>query len=175
MYRMYLQHLRSILIAAACAAAWAALPAAAATYKWLDENGRVVYGDTPPPGVKAERIDLAVPPPNPNAVRDLANKDAELKKRAQDRTEADTSAAKAAADDRAVAERCVQARGRMATLRNESRLYRYNEKGEQVTMDAAERERAIAETDRYMRDLNCAPVAAGAPAGAQTGTPSTSY
>jgi len=163
-----------MLVAAACAAACVALPAAAATYKWLDENGRVVYGDTPPPGVKAERMDLAVPPANPNAARELASKDAELKKRAQDRAEADTNAAKAVADDKAIAERCLQARGRMAMLRNEARLYRYNEKGEQVPMDAAERERAIAETDTYMRGLNCAPVA-GVPAGTQTGTPSSTY
>jgi hypothetical protein len=164
-------YLRSMLVVAACAAC-AALPVAAATYKWIDENGRVVYGDTPPPGVKAERLDLAVPAANPNAARELAAKDAELKKRAQDRADADANTAKQVAEDRALLDRCVQARGRMATLRADVRLYRYNEKGEQVTMDAAERERTIAETDKYLRDLNCPPVA-GTPVGTPTGTATT--
>lgn len=29
------------------------------TYKWLDENGRVTYGDHPPQGVKAEEIRIS--------------------------------------------------------------------------------------------------------------------
>ena len=163
-------HLRSMLLAAACAAAWAALPAAAATYKWLDENGRVVYGDTPPPGVKAERINVALPPADPNAVRDMASKDAEMKKRGQERAEAEAGAQKAVADNQTAVERCVQARGRMQALRSEGQLYRYNEKGDKVYLDAAERDRAIAETERYMRDLNCQPVAAPAGAAARTST-----
>jgi len=145
------------------------MPAAAATYKWLDENGRVVYGDTPPPGVKAERINVALPPADPSAVRDMASKDAELKKREQQRAEAQAGAEKAVADNQAAVERCVQARGRMQALRSEGQLYRYNEKGDKVFLDQAARDKAIAETDRYMRDLNCLPVAAP-PAGAQTGT-----
>lgn len=160
-------NLRSMLLLAACAAACAATPAAAATYKWLDENGRVVYGDTPPPGVKAERINTALPPADPNAARDLASQDAALKKRQQDRAEAEANAAKASAENKALLERCVQARGRMLSLRSEAQLYRYNEKGDKVYFDAAERERAIAETERVLRELNCAPLA-NAPAGPST-------
>jgi regulator of protease activity HflC (stomatin/prohibitin superfamily) len=145
------------------------MPVAAATYKWIDENGRVVYGDTPPPGVKAERMNVTVPSADPNAVRDLAAKDADMKKRQQDRAEAQANAEKAVADGRALLERCVQASGRMQTLRSEGALYRYNEKGEKVPVDAAERERAIAETDKVLRELNCAPLA-----GAPVGTPTTS-
>jgi len=35
-----------------------ALPATAAVYKWVDENGEVHYGDTPPPGGEARQVDL---------------------------------------------------------------------------------------------------------------------
>jgi hypothetical protein len=135
------------------------MPVAAVTYKWIDENGGVVYGDTPPPGVKAERINVAVPSPDPNAVRDLASKDAEIKKRQQDRAGQEAKAEKAVADERAVLERCAQARGRMQALRSSDTLYRYNEKGEKVYFDAPERQRAMAETDKLLRELNCAPVA----------------
>ena len=78
---------RSLLRLAACTLVFAALPAAAALYKWSDENGRVVYGDTPPPGVKAERVNPAVAPADPNAVRDMAAKDAQMNKRQQNRAE----------------------------------------------------------------------------------------
>ena len=56
--------------------------ASSATYKWVDANGRVVYSDQPPPGnVKAEIVQGAPPPANPNAVKELAAKEAEFKKR----------------------------------------------------------------------------------------------
>jgi len=36
-------------------------PSLADLYKWVDENGKVHYTDTPPPGKKAKRLDLKVP------------------------------------------------------------------------------------------------------------------
>lgn len=162
--------LRKTLCTTLCAASLAALPAVAALYKWTDENGRVVYGDTPPPGAKAERISVAAPPADPNAVRDMASKDAELKKRAQDRADTEAKAEKAAADDKARLERCVQIRGRMQTLRSGVALYRFNEAGEKVFYDDAERNKAMADTDRQLRESNCAPVGASPSAGTGTST-----
>jgi Domain of unknown function (DUF4124) len=159
--------LRAALLLVACAAALAAAPAAAALYKWLDENGRVVYGDTPPPGVNAERINAAAPPADPNAVREMASKEAELKKQQRARAEQEAKAEKATADEKARLDRCVQARGRAQTLRSGAALYRFNERGEKVYFDAAERDKAIADNDKLMRDLNCAPVS-NAPAGTST-------
>lgn len=160
--------LRTALCTTLCAAALVALPAAAALYKWTDENGRTVYGDTPPAGVKAERISVAAPPGDPNAVRDMAAKDAELRKRAQSRADEEAKSEKAAADDKTRLDRCVQIRGRMQTLRSGVPVYRFNEAGEKVYYNAAETEKAIAETDRLLRENNCAPVSA-APSGS-TGT-----
>jgi hypothetical protein len=162
--------LRNVLCVAISVAVLAALPATAALYKWTDENGRVVYGDTPPPGVKAERISVAAPAADPNAVRDMASKDAELKKRQQDRDTEQAKAEKQFADNKAKADRCVQVRGRMQTLLSGAAVYRFNEAGEKVYYDAAERDRAIAETDRTMRELNCAPLptAGNTPAGTST-------
>jgi len=58
-----------------------ALPALATTYKWVDAGGRVVYSDQPPTGgQKFEVVGNAAPPDNPNATREMANKDAELRK-----------------------------------------------------------------------------------------------
>lgn len=146
----------SMLRFAICALAAAALPAAAALYKWNDENGRVVYGDTPPPGVKAERVNPTVTPADPNAVRDLAAKDAQITKRQQERTAEETKGEKAQADAKAKVDRCVQLRGNILTLRaTQAGVYRYNEKGEKVYLEAAEREKGIADTEKLLRDLNC--------------------
>ncbi|MGH8703832.1 MAG: DUF4124 domain-containing protein [Burkholderiales bacterium] len=49
-----------LLVALALAGA-----AQAQQYKWVDKDGKVRYGDTPPPGVKATALK---PPPGPAAV-----------------------------------------------------------------------------------------------------------
>src|SRR5438552_1237128 len=151
---------RASLCVAVLALALAALPAAAALYKWSDENGRVVYGDTPPAGVKAERVNAAVPPADPNAVRDMASKDAQIKARQQARAEDEVKAEKTQAEAKAKLERCAQVRGNIQNMRSNAAVYRFNDKGEKVYLESAEREKSIADSQKTLRDLNCA----GAPA-----------
>jgi len=81
---------KSLWFTAFCSAAMmlAAANAQALLYKWTDENGRVVYGDQPPASVKAERVNPGIAPPDPGAVRSMAAKDAEIRKRQQDRADA---------------------------------------------------------------------------------------
>lgn len=146
---------RASLCLALCALAFAALPAAAALYKWTDENGRVVYGDTPPAGVKAERVNAAVPPADPNAVREMASKDAQINKRQQARADDEAKAEKAQADAKAKLERCAQLRGNIQTLRSDANVFRFNEKGEKVYMEAPDREKGVADSEKQVRDLNC--------------------
>ena len=138
-------------------AALYAASALAVTYKWLDENGRVVYGDTPPAGVKAERLNTTVPPTDPNAVRDLATKDAELRKRQQQRIDDAAKEEKARTDANLVRRQCQQAVGRVKTLREDANVYTYNDKGERVYLEGAAREEAIAQNQKVMRDLGCTP------------------
>jgi hypothetical protein len=140
---------------AVLALALAAPPAIAALYKWSDENGRTVYGDTPPAGVKAEKVNAAAPPADPNAVRDMATKDAEIKARQKARAEQDTKAEKAQADAKAKLERCAQLKGNIQTMRSGAAVYKFNEKGEKVYFEAADREKSIADSEKQLRDLNC--------------------
>jgi hypothetical protein len=150
--------LRSSLIFAAGFGALVALAATAShaiLYKWTDENGRVAYGDQPPPGAKPERLNPGIGPPDPNALRDMASKDAEIKKRQQLRADEAAKTAKDESDSKKKLDQCVQARGRIKTLRNEVAVFRYNEKGEKVFYEASDRERAILDNQKLMRDLNC--------------------
>src|SRR5260221_14612753 len=50
---MKISLLRSLFVVAVVVFA---APAAAQQYKWVDQNGKTQYGDTPPPGVKATRL-----------------------------------------------------------------------------------------------------------------------
>ena len=151
---------RVTLCVAVCALAFAALPAGAALYKWTDENGRIVYGDTPPAGVKPEKVNAAAPPADPNAIRDMASKDAQIKARQQARADDEAKAEKAQADDKAKLERCAQIRGNIQTMRSNAAVYRFNDKGEKIYLESPDREKSIADSQKTLRDLNCA----GAPA-----------
>jgi hypothetical protein len=150
--------LRTDLIFAAGLGVFLALASTASQailYKWIDENGRVSYGDQPPPGAKPEKLNASIGPADPNAVRDMATKDAEIKRRQQQRADEAAKTAKDESDGKKKLDQCVQARGRIKTLRNDTAVFRYNEKGEKVMYDAADRERAIADNQKLMRDLNC--------------------
>ena len=156
---------KSLWFTACCTAAimLAAASAQAVLYKWTDENGRVVYGDQPPASVKAERVNPGVAPADPSAVRSMAAKDAEIKKRMQDRADSDAKSEKEQADAKRKGDVCAQARGRIKSLRVDANVYRFNEKGEKVFFEPAERQKAIADNAKMMRDLNC-PSAPATPA-----------
>ena len=152
--------LRNSAIAAAVfgvIAAIAGSAASAAMYKWVDENGRTAYGDTPPAGVKAERINSGPAPADPAAVRDMATKDAEVRKRMQQRSDDEAKAQKDRVDENLRRTQCQQAAGRVKSLRQDANVYRYNEKGEKVFLDTAARENAIAENNKLMREIGCTP------------------
>ena len=135
----------------------AALPATAAMYKWTDANGRVVYSDQPPPGsVKSEVVGAPPPPANPNAVKDMANQDGEFKKRQLDRVEAEKKAEK----DKALATRrqdlCLVVKGKIKDLNaGQLALYKYNDKGERVAMDDAEKRKEL-ENQQELEKKYCA-------------------
>ena len=130
----------------------------AALYKWTDANGRVIYSDQPPPGnVKVETINAPPPPANPNAVKDLANKEVELQKKKQARAEDDTKANKARVDANMRRQECQRARGQaiaLAQVRPGRALHHERRQGERVAMDDAAR---LAERQRldYWISENC--------------------
>jgi hypothetical protein len=89
-------------------------------------------------------------------VKDLAVKDAELKKAKQARAEEETKSTKARVDANQTREQCERARGQMITLGNSDQvvLYSTNAQGERVVMDDAMRLRERQRLDAWIRD-NC--------------------
>jgi hypothetical protein len=125
-------------------------PAGAVLYKWIDANGRVSYSDQPPPAnVKAEIVNggsLAAASA-PDAVRDMAGQEMDLKKREKQRVEDQKKAEKARADAVAQEQACSELRARIRLYESDQNIARVNEKGETVylddTMKNLERERLV--------------------------------
>lgn len=141
----------------AVAACLVAGPAAAALYKWTDASGRVVYSDQPPTGnVKVETIQAPPPPANPNAVKEFAAKEMEYKKRQLDNVEAAKKAETERVAAKDLAENCAQLRLQLEQLgASQVKLWRSNEKGEQVVMDDAARRTERDRVVKWMRDNKC--------------------
>jgi hypothetical protein len=141
--------------------AWLALaaPAAAALYKWIDANGRTVYSDQPPPtNVKTELINGAPPPADPDAVKDMANREAEFRKRQMDRAEDAKKSDKSRAEAQKLATFCVQVRTQAAGLRRaDIAMYRLNDKGERVELDEAARRAEADKLETLVRERKCPP------------------
>jgi Domain of unknown function (DUF4124) len=143
------------LLAAAFALGFTLLPApaSAALYKWTDANGRVVYSDQPPLGdVKIETLQGPPPPANPNAVKEMAVKELELKKRQTDAAEKDKKADSQRAELAKKAEACARMQAQIKQLAAEQiSLIRVNEKGEPVYIDDATRRKERDELERQVK------------------------
>ncbi len=130
-----------------------AAAAGAQTYKWVDKNGRVQYGDTPPPGANAAPVRSAQrpspPAPAPAAKSDdaktaaakksgpltPAEQEAEYRKRqieAQKEQEKHAAASKEAAVKK---DNCERAQEYLRTLDSGQRISRTDASGERQFLD----------------------------------------
>jgi len=120
-------------------------------YKWRDADGRVRYGDVPPPGVNATA--LRPPPPGaaPSATKGpatAAEKEAEFRKRqleAQKEREKQELAAKDSADAR---ENCARAQENVRMIESGQRISRTDAKGERYYIDDEQRAQELANARR---------------------------
>ena len=143
-------------LAVAVGLLFTAAPAGATMYKWVDKNGRVFYSDQPPPAdVKSEIVKPPPPPVNPNAAKELADKELDLKLRDKKRAEEVQAAEKTRAEAERRRENCVQARGPLQALQLANQnYYRYTEKGERVVLDDTARSAAVDQQQQILRE-NC--------------------
>ena len=158
--------IRAFVIAAAALAF--ALPALAQQYKWVDKDGKVRYGDTPPPGVKATPLkgpasgSAPAPAPAPSASvgKDgkkeppLTPEQAFQKRRQEEQAKADKEQqAKAQGDDERA--NCDGARATLAQLESGQRIARTNPSGERYYLDdnqrAAEAARAQKSVSQFCK------------------------
>jgi hypothetical protein len=86
----------------------------------------------------------------------MATKDAEVRKRMQQRSDDEAKVQKDRVDENLRRTQCQQAAGRVRSLRQDANVYRYNEKGEKVFLDTPARENAIARKHQA-REIGCTP------------------
>jgi len=128
--------------------------AAAQQYKWVDADGRIRYGDTPPPGVKATPLKPppAAPQPPAAASKEKAlTPEAAFQKRQREREEELEKAAKERAAADAKRQNCEQAQLRLRQLQSGQRIATLNAAGERSFLEDAQRSR---ETERAQKAVS---------------------
>jgi hypothetical protein len=132
---------RILLAAAILAFSCAAL---AQQYKWRDENGRVRYGDVPPPGANATRLR---PPPGPSsapASKSFKDREEEFRKRQVDAEKARDKQEQTAENAAAKREGCQRAQEYIRTIESGQRIARTDSRGERYFLDDAQRAQELA-------------------------------
>ena len=128
------------------AALLAASAANAQVYRWVDDQGKVHYGERPPSGAKAAPVQdkLATPPgaPAPKAAPDASQQERDFQRRRMEREQNEAREQQAAEKAK---QQCERERARLAQLRNVRRIQSgVDEKGNLRYMNDAERADAIA-------------------------------
>ncbi len=146
------RHVSKSLLLTALLSSLAASPAFA-QWMWKDEQGHVVASDMPPPsGTPQSRI-IKEPRPRsaaPAALQDreaakadapksLADRDLDAKQHDKEAAEAARKADDDATKAKAMHENCAAVRGNLAALQAGGRAARFNEKGERIYLDDAQR------------------------------------
>lgn len=154
--------LRHWLLGSCCWLLAGLASAESGNWRWLDEQGRQVFSDLPPPVTVPERRILQRPGPDlPRALPGQAgNGDNRAASANQGQGQAPSQASEPLYQRNAAAlrENCRRARSTLATLASGLRLYRLDDKGEQVLMDEAMREQETRQARQAERD-NCEPPA----------------
>ena len=152
--------MRTVFAVIAAALALACGLAQAQAYRWVDKDGKVRYGDFPPPGIKGTPRKApaggAAPPP-PEAGKDAASKDAkkgpltpaEQEQAYRERQQkAKDGQAKADKDEAAAEQKrqaCASAQEGLRGYERGGRISTINAQGETVFLDDAQREARMAQ------------------------------
>jgi outer membrane biosynthesis protein TonB len=118
-------------------------------YKWVDEKGRTVFSETPPPaGVKGEKIEVKTKPAEKPAAENWKQREQESRER---RAKQGVEEEKTRQQDEAQRERrCYNARVRYDRMSTPGAVYRLDSKGERVYYTDDER---AAQADEAKRDM----------------------
>lgn len=122
---------------------FAAAGASAQQYKWVDRNGRVQYGDTPPPGANAQRLrtpsgSAAPQPAAKSGARTPGDPETEFRKRREAAGKEQEKQAGAEQEAQIKKENCARAQAAARDLQSGQRIVRTDAKGERYFLDDAQ-------------------------------------
>ena len=124
--------------------------AAAQLYRWVDEDGRVRYGDTPPPGVKASA--LKPPSSTGTAAPAAAEQDAEFRKRQVEAQKAAAESEQQQKDAQTRIDNCNRAQTALRTLQPGQRVVTTDAQGERYYLNDEELARQSALARQQVSD-----------------------
>lgn len=136
--------LRAMTLLTGAALAVAAGSAVAEIYRWVDDQGRVHYGDRPAAGRSAEKLQSTPAGPARTAGRDTSGDRADPADEAEERAER-------AAEVRQ--QECKKARTRLQAYRDAARLTTTGPDGETRELDADERVDVIVRAEEQVAEL----------------------
>lgn len=127
-------------------------------YTWRDASGKVHYSDTPPTGMDAKQMRGGTTTGDNGSAqrRDLNEREQEFRKRQAAAKEGQAKTEKEAAEAEAKKRDCEQARAQLQALESGQRMTRFNEKGEAVFLDDAERAQETERTRKAV-EQRCKP------------------
>lgn len=112
--------------------------AADGIYKWVDEEGRVHYGEKPP-HANAERIEIREPSGATPTVRQYnVDRDKMLQIMEEERLQKQVDERNAEQERQALAEKCATIEKRLAEMQRGGRVYTRDENGERVYLTEEE-------------------------------------
>ncbi len=155
-------------------ALFAALPALAQIYSWKDKDGKVHYGDMPPPTGEVNQIrgtaatrPTPAPAPAPadtpaatdtvkaqdsSRPQTLAEREQAFRERRAAEAEAQAKAAEEAGRDAERQRFCEQARNQLGALQSGQRVTRFNAAGEREFLDDAARSAEVARLQQQVAE-----------------------
>ncbi len=148
-----------LLAAVLALSLWAA--PAGAQWMWKDEAGHTLASDQPPPAgtpesrilkqPKARTVAIAPTPaapiaPKENAPKSLAERELDARQRQKEVADATRKADDDASKSKALQDNCAAVKGNLAALQAGGRAARFNERGEKVYLDDADRQSEIAKS-----------------------------
>ena len=150
MFRLLFIALFSIFVASVTLPAWGA-----EIYKWVDENGKVHYGDRPPADAEvSEEVEIKNAPATgkqaPSAAQRLHRQQRLLDSFAAERAEKKQAAAKEKEQEKKHDRRCVVAKHNLNVMKQAGAHYDLNEAGEKVYATDAEREKSIRDYEKQI-------------------------
>ncbi len=127
----------------------------AGVYRWVDEQGRVHFGDRPPPKSSSENVDIKNDPspgaPAPNAEERRDKQQRLLRAWEEERQQRKEASAKAKEDKKRQKQRCAVARDRLRTYKDASYLYDLDKDGNRKVISDADKQRAIRELEEAIK------------------------
>lgn len=127
-------------------------PAAAKTYRWVDENGVTIYSQTPPPSGKITIIKPPLPPAAPpeEIMKDLKRRQAALDEAKKKKEESGEKEADEAKNAEIKKQNCKISRKNLADIERYPRVRMKMDDGSYKQLTDEERQ---AEIDKYTKDI----------------------